>query len=85
MWNEHIISFLISLEFVRNIKDSVLHILRKNTTILFLALYIDDSFFFNNDLVLTFKVKATLSNIYEMKDLGDFYFGFQSTIHQRQR
>jgi hypothetical protein len=64
MWNEHISSFLISLEFVRNIKDSGLHISRKYTSFLFLAFYIDDSFLFSNDLELKFKVNAALSSKY---------------------
>jgi hypothetical protein len=76
MWNEHISSFLISLEFVKSIKDSGLYILRKDITFLILVLYINDSFFFNNDLELTSKVQVALSNKYEMTDLEDLYFGF---------
>jgi hypothetical protein len=39
MWNEHISSFLTSLGFVRNIKNSRLYILRKEIIFLFFALH----------------------------------------------
>ena len=77
--NEHISSFLISLEFVKSIKYSGLFILKKDTTFLFLALYIDDSFLFSNDLELTSKVKATLSK-YEMTNLEDLYSSTNSQV-----
>jgi hypothetical protein len=72
--------FFISLEFVKSIKDSGLYVLKKDTTFLFLALYIDDSFLFSNDLELTYKVKTALSSKYEMTDFGELYFDLNLQI-----
>jgi hypothetical protein len=68
------------LGFVRSIKNSGLYILRKDTTFLFLALYIDDSFLFSYDLELISKVKIVLSSKYEMIDLRDLYSGLNQQV-----
>jgi hypothetical protein len=73
MWNKHIHKLLESLGFKRSIKDYGLYILREGKIIMWLALYVDDSFLISNDTNLTNKIKAALSKKYEMTDLGDLY------------
>ena len=86
MWNEHISSFLLSLGFTRSVKDNGLYILHEGEVFMWLALYIDDSFLFSNDLKLTNRIKKALSEKYEMTDMGDLYSGLNLQVtRDRQR
>ena len=50
--------------------------------IFFLVLYIDDIFLAINDICLLHDTKRFLSNLFEMKDLGDAPFVLGIQIHR---
>ena len=69
-WSKKLVTFLKSLGFVQCESDECLFILREGSSVLYMAVYVDDLIMSDNDSKLRDKVAAALKKEYEMDDMG---------------
>ena len=67
-WNNKIHQFLVSIGFVQMNTNHCIYV--NNTTLVTIALWVDDLMIFAKDKVTIVEVKSRLNDSFEMKDLG---------------
>lgn len=71
MWNERFHKFLIGLGFRQSKFDQCLYIFGKGIEVVYLLLYVDDLILFGKTLKKIIPIKQSISDEFEMKDMGD--------------
>ena len=71
-----------SLEFVENKVNQCIYLKVNGSKFIFLVLYVDDILLANSDLKLLRETKSSLSNTFDMKDLGQASFVLGIEIHR---
>lgn len=66
--------YLLSIKFVQSNADTNVYKLTQGSSIVLLALYVDDVIFATNDQKLLSVVKEQLSSRFDMKDIGELKF-----------
>jgi hypothetical protein len=86
-WNQKIDEFLKSIGFIQTHADHSIYIQRTATSVLYLALYVDDLLLFSNQLEAIDEVKKQLGARFDMSDLGPatFVLGIQVTRDRPNR
>ena len=70
-WNEAFNSFVLSLGFKRSNYDCCLYWKRSGDVIVYLLLYVDDILLMTNNIEEVKRIKAQLSEKFEMTDMGE--------------
>ena len=81
MWFERFTFHLLHLGFTASVVDSSLFIFHSHGTIIYLLLYVDDIIVTGNNSTQISHLIATLSLVFELKDLGplNYFLGIQIT------
>ena len=84
-WYQKLSSFLIDQGFIRIQSDYAIFIRRTATSLIIIAVHVDDLMMLASSKDEMIKIKEALSKIFEMTDCGEihFYLGLQIT-HNRQ-
>ncbi|VVT49801.1 uncharacterized protein SAPINGB_P002450 [Magnusiomyces paraingens] len=69
-WNEKIHGALVKLGFIRNESDYGVYTKGSGSTMVIIALYVDDLLISGNSSEVIAKTKSSLSSMFKMKDLG---------------
>jgi hypothetical protein len=92
-WFERFTSHLLTIGFVASMANTSLFVLRTNSTILYLLLYVDDIILTRNSSSAITSLISQLANTFELKDLGPlrYFLGLQIDytpaglfVHQRK-
>jgi hypothetical protein len=70
-WNSKIDSTLLSLSFTRLEADHCIYVYQDGQVVIFIILYVDDLILISNALSRLVALKRSLSQLYQMKDLGE--------------
>ena len=83
MWNKTISKELVSMGFTKSINEPCLYFKREGSTLVLLALYVDDLLVASQSQAEIDKVKQSLSERFKMKDLGTVgkFLGINVEVH----
>ena len=70
-WNRKLHDALVALGFRQSEADHCIYILSKGTSIMVMAVYVDDFVIADNDSAFCGKIKKSLGDVFKLKDLGD--------------
>ena len=82
MWNKTIDEFMLKIGFMKCESDRCIYIKRNDQYMIFVALYVDDLIIASSSSKMLHEVKCTLSERFEMTDMGLLKYFLGTEIDQ---
>ena len=83
-WNANLDNYMIKMKFVRINADSCVYIRCTNSSVVIIAVYVDDLIIAGTSLSLVGSVKSDFHKRYKMKDLGELQYVLGVRVDQNQ-
>ena len=73
-WNANLDNYMIKMKFIRTNADSCVYIRTTNSSVVIIAVYVDDLIIAGTSLSLVESVKSDFHKRYKIKDLGELQY-----------